>query len=88
MKTNKFPTKHKIRRYDFPGYLNQKPDNVIMYGTNDGRYSNKNTVYEKIKKKIKRLIKNPNPDCKTILRLDNKKTANIQKNCISILKQE
>ena len=54
-----------------------------MYGTNDGRYSNKNTVYEKIKGLI-----NSNPDCKKILRLDNKKAANIQKNCISILKQE
>ena len=83
MKTNKFPTKHKIRRYDFPGYLNQTPDNIIMYVTNDGRYSNKNTVYEKIKGLI-----NSNPDCKKILRLDNKKAANIQKNCISILKQE
>ena len=31
-------------------YLNKKPDNIIMHiGTNDGPYSNENTIYVKIK---------------------------------------
>ena len=46
------------------------------------------------KKKIKELIKTHHPDCKNIfissliLRLDNKKSANVLKNYINILKRE
>ena len=75
-------------------YLNKKPDNIIIHiGTNDGPYNNENTIYVEIKK-IKELIKNHRPDSKNILisspilRLDNKKAANVLKNYINILKRE
>ena len=70
-------------------YLNKKPDNIIIHiGTNDGPYNNENTIYMEIKK-IKELIKNHHPDCKNILisspilRLDNKKAANVLKKMIT-----
>ena len=75
-------------------YLNKKPDNIIIHiGTNDGPYNNENTIYVEITK-IKEVIKNHHPDCKNILisspilRLDNKKAANVLKNYINILKRE
>ena len=75
-------------------YLNKKADDIIIHiGTNDGPYNNENTIYVEIKK-IKELIKSHHPDCKNILisspilRLDNKKAANVLKNYINILKRE
>ena len=72
----------------------KKPDNIIIHiGTNDGPYNNENTIYVEITK-IKELIKNHHLDCKNIqisspiLRLDNKKAANVLKNYINILKRE
>ena len=83
----------KLSRNRIP-YLNKKPDNIIIHiGTNDGPYNYENTIYVGIKK-IKELIKNHHPDCKNILisspilRLDNKKAANVLKNYINILKRE
>ena len=75
-------------------YLNKKPDNIIIHiGTNDGPYSNENTIYVEIKK-IKELIKTHHLDCRNIfisspiLRLDNKRAANVLKNYINIFKRE
>ena len=75
-------------------YLNKKPNNIIIHTrTNDGPYSNEKTIYVE-KKKIKELIKNHHPGCKNIfissliLRLDNKKGANVLTNYIKILKRE
>ena len=72
----------------------KKSDNIIIHiRTNDEPYSNKNTIYVEIKK-IKELIKKHHSDCKNIfissliLRLDNRKAANILKNYINILKRE
>ena len=60
----------------------KKPDSIIIHiGTNDGPYNNENTIYVEIKK-TKELMKSP------ILRLDNKKAANVLKNYINILKRE
>ena len=75
-------------------YLNKKPDNIIIHiGTNDGPYSNENAIYVEIKK-IKEIIRTHHPNCRNIfisfpiLRLDNKKAANVLKNYINILKRE
>ena len=75
-------------------YPDKKSDNIIIYiGTNDGPYSNENTIYVEIKK-IKEMIKNHHPDCRNIfisspiLRLDNNKASNALKNYINDLKRE
>ena len=75
-------------------YLNKVPDNIIIHiGKNDGPDSNENAIYVEIKK-IKELIRIDHPVSRNIfisfpiLRLDNKKAANVLKNYINILKRE
>ena len=75
-------------------YLNKKPNNIIIHiRINDRPYSNENVIYVEIKK-ITELIKTHHLNCKNIfisspiLRLDNKKAANVLKSDINILKRE
>ena len=75
-------------------YLNKKPNNIIIHiRINDRPYINENVIYVEIKK-ITELIKTHHLNCKNIfisspiLRLDNKKAANVLKSDINILKRE
>ena len=74
--------------------LKKKPDNIIIHiGTNDAPYKNENVLYEDLKQ-IKDLIIDHHPYCKNvfiscpIVRTDNKKTNNVLKKYIDILKRE
>ena len=74
--------------------LKKNPDNMIIHiGTNNAPYKNENILYEELKQ-IKDLIRALHPDCKNIfiscpiVSTDNKKTNNVLKKYIDILKTE